>query len=281
MSDGTRVITPELLRGWPLPQPDGDKHARGTVLAVGGARATPGALLLSALAALRMGAGIVQLVCHPDVVTALAVAVPEARVLPWPQPDDRDDIKELVAAADTVLVGPGFDDIDQTLEILRQILPHSTDTGLVLDAYALGALSREPGLLHDRQRPAVLTPSSTEAAVLLHEQEVADLGGAAATIARSYRAIVALRGHVSDPDGRHWREEGGDVGLGTAGSGDVFAGLVAGLLARGAEVEQAVCWASHVHATAGQRLAAGLGRTGFLARELVAEAPRILASLQI
>src|SRR2546430_5609034 len=95
-------------------------------------------------------------------------------------------------------------------------------------------------------------------------------------IARRYRTVVSLYGHIATPEGRCWREDGGDTGLGTSGSGDVLAGVVAGLLARGARPDQAACWAAHVHAAAGLRLAAAFGPVGFLASDLAAEVPRVL-----
>jgi ADP-dependent NAD(P)H-hydrate dehydratase len=270
----SRVVTPALLHDWPLSTPDGDKHSRGTVLVVGGAAATVGAVLLAGHAALRSGAGVLQLCCAPAVATTLAVTMPEALVISW------DDLGARLEGADAVLVGPGLEDIDHALELLRAVVAGAPEADLVVDAYALGALSHEPALLHGRKRWPVLTPNATEAAVLGGTDEVGDLEAAAADLARRYQAVVGVRGHIATPEGEQWREEGGDVGLGTAGSGDVLAGLVVGLLARGAQPAQAACWAAHVHAAAGQRLAARLGRTGFLARELAADAPLVLASLQ-
>jgi hydroxyethylthiazole kinase-like uncharacterized protein yjeF len=263
----SRVVTPALLHDWPLPAPDGDKRSRGTVLVVGGAAPTPGAALLAGHAALRSGAGVLQVCCAPEAAMALAVRMPEARVTGW------DDLEAQLDAADAILIGPGLDDVDHALDLLRTVA--TVEAALVVDAYALGGLSHEPELLHGRARLPVLTPNATEAEVLSGESDPDDLG-----LARRYQAVVSVRGHTATPDGDQWREEGGDIGLGTAGSGDVLAGLVAGLLARGAEPAQAACWAAHVHAAAGQRLAARLGRTGFLARELAAEAPLVLAALQ-
>ena len=277
MSDGDRtdrVVTPALLHDWPLSRPDGDKHSRGTVLVVGGAAATPGAALLAGHAALRSGAGVLQFCCAPEVATALAVQMPEARVVGW------DDLEAHLDGVDAALVGPGLDDIDHARDVLRTVVTGAPEADLVIDAYALGALSHEPDLLHGRDRWPVLTPNTTEGEVLNGTAKLGDLADAAAESAGRYRAVVSIRGHTATPEGDRWREEGGDVGLGTAGSGDVLAGLVAGLLARGAEPAQAACWAVHVHAAAGQRLAARFGRTGFLARELAHEAPLVLAALQ-
>jgi NAD(P)H-hydrate repair Nnr-like enzyme with NAD(P)H-hydrate dehydratase domain len=93
--------------------------------------------------------------------------------------------------------------------------------------------------------------------------------------------VVALRGAVATPDGDLWVSGAGQAGLGTSGSGDVLAGLVAGLLARGAEPAQAAVWGSHLHATAGERLAARVGPLGYLARELLDEAPAVLTELSV
>jgi ADP-dependent NAD(P)H-hydrate dehydratase len=271
------IVTPALLRGWPLPTPDGDKHSRGTLLVVGGADGTPGAAILAGLAALRSGAGRLQICCGPGVAIPLAVHVPEALVVAW---TDKARLDDLCGTADALVVGPGLDDIGHATELLRRTAAKAPEADLVVDAYGLGALSHSPDLLRDRPHPPVLTPNMTEAAILAGQDGVDDVTGTAHAIAQRYHAVVALRGLVVTPDGRRWRDEGGDVGLGTAGSGDVLAGLVAGLLARGAAPEQAACWATYLHAAAGQRLAARLGRTGFLARELVAEAPLALAALQ-
>src|SRR4051794_19063344 len=98
-SAGT-TVTRELLAGWPLPAPGGDKHSRGTVLVVGGAANSPGGVLLAGLAVLRAGAGRLQLAVAAPAASALAVAVPEAMVVPLPcdprsgavQPEAADDI---------------------------------------------------------------------------------------------------------------------------------------------------------------------------------------------
>src|SRR3954465_4838190 len=103
------VITPGLLRGWRLPDPAGDKEARGTVLVVGGSRFTPGAVLLAGTAALRAGAGRLQLATHDDNAPALSIAVPEARVVGLPATpsgsvdgDVPDHLLELAGHADVV-----------------------------------------------------------------------------------------------------------------------------------------------------------------------------------
>ncbi|MBO4165172.1 NAD(P)H-hydrate dehydratase [Micromonospora antibiotica] len=283
----TRVITPGLLRDWALPVPTGGKDNRGTVLVVGGSRFTPGAVLLAGVAALRAGAGVLQLATAESTAAALSIQVPEAMVVGLPETadgavagDPGDRLGELVEQADVVTVGPGLNDIDQTRALLRLVLsaagPH---TALVFDAYALGALSHEPDLLVGTDRKVVLTPNLTEARHLLGRDPGDDLDAESRELAHRYEAVVSLYGHIATPDGQSWREESGDAGLGTSGSGDVRAGLLAGLLSRGAEPAQAACWAAWVHAVSGQRLVPRFGRIGFLARELLDEIPHTIATV--
>ncbi|MGC9669121.1 NAD(P)H-hydrate dehydratase [Planosporangium sp. 12N6] len=283
------VITPRLLRQWPLPVPGSgdDKGARGTVLVVGGSRFTPGAVLLAGVAALRAGAGVLQLAVADSTAAALSIQVPEALVIGLPEtaagsvagrPPGR--LADLAADARAVAVGPGLDNVDETAVLLRHVIDAAgPDTALVLDAYALGALSHDPDLLAGHRAQSVLTPNLTEAAFLLGREPDEDLGRTAAVLAERYGAVVSLFGHIAAPDGRTWREESGDAGLGTSGSGDVRAGIVAGLLSRGADAAQAACWGAYVHAATGLRLAPRFGRIGFLARELLDEVPRTIAEI--
>ncbi|BEL12669.1 NAD(P)H-hydrate dehydratase [Actinoplanes sichuanensis] len=274
-----RVITPRLLRDWPLPSPSGDKTSRGTVLVVGGARCTPGAVLLAGLAAMRAGAGRLQLAVAEESAVPLSISVPEAKVVGLAAEGvPSDEVLEMAAAADVIALGPGLDDVDRTIRLMKAVLGAAGgDTAVVLDAYALGALSKDSGLL--RQSRAVLTPNLVEAGHLLGRDPGDDLAAAAHELAGRHDAVVSLYGHVAAPDGTAWREESGDAGLGTSGSGDVRAGIVAGLLARGAEPAQAACWAAFAHAVSGQRLSPRYGRIGFLARELVDEVAFTIASV--
>ncbi|KAB1113261.1 NAD(P)H-hydrate dehydratase [Micromonospora aurantiaca] len=287
MPSRSDVITPALLRDWALPVPTGGKEARGTVLVVGGSRFTPGAVLLAGVAALRAGAGVLQLAAAESTAASLSIQVPEALVIGLPETGDGavrgdpgDLLRGLVAEADVVAVGPGLTDIEATGELLRLVLDAAgRETALVLDAYALGALSHAPELLAGAGRKAVLTPNLTEARHLLGRDPGDDLDAEAVELAGRYDAVVSLYGHIATPGGRAWREESGDAGLGTSGSGDVRAGLLAGLLSRGAGPAQAACWAAFAHAVSGQRLVPRYGRIGFLARELLDEIPYTIATV--
>jgi hydroxyethylthiazole kinase-like uncharacterized protein yjeF len=281
-----RTVTPRLLREWPLPElhDEGTKHDRGTVLVVGGAASTPGAALLAGLAALRVGAGRLQVATVEATAVALGVALPEAMVVGLPAGPGgslssaaADRVVEQAADAAAVVLGPGLLDTDDTAALLAAALPRLDCRRLVLDALALTVLAGHEDLLAGREG-VVLTPNEGELAALLGGEELPAREAAAAVAAR-YRAVVATKGWVVTPDGQAWRDEAGGVGLGTSGSGDVLAGVVGGLLARGAEPAQAAVWGQYAHAAAGDRLAARMGRLGFLARELLDELPAVLRAL--
>jgi NAD(P)H-hydrate repair Nnr-like enzyme with NAD(P)H-hydrate dehydratase domain len=96
------------------------------------------------------------------------------------------------------------------------------------------------------------------------------------------QVVVIMKGACSrivTPEGEAWASDHGNIGLATSGSGDVLSGIIAGLLARGATPLQAAIWGVWVHGEAGHRLARAQGPVGYLARELPAEVPRILADL--
>lgn len=280
----SEIITASALRDWALPEPGGHKQSRGRVLVAGGSPSTPGAVQLAGLAALRVGAGVLSLAVARSVAPAVAAAVPEAAVIGLPeldgaQPDDA--LRDAVAGADGLLVGPGLDDPDATRALLARVVAAAEDDSVfVLDAFTLGVLRDFDGRerMHDR---AVLTPNPNEAARLL-DTDIDDLhpSETAARIAHTYRAVVSFGGEVAHPDGRRWTVEGGHPGLGTSGSGDVLAGAVVGLAARGASLAQAACWGTYAHATAGDRLAARIGRLGFLARELADELPYVIVETE-
>jgi ADP-dependent NAD(P)H-hydrate dehydratase len=281
------VVTPQSLRGWPLPEvaDGGDKKARGTVLVVGGAASTPGAVLLTGLAALRMGAGKLQILTVEPTAVALAVTVPEAAVVGLPTHDGSlsveaaDEIVRRSERASAIVLGPGLLDKDGARELLRAVLPRLDDTAVLLDGLALTALAGEPGLLSDAPGPAVLTPNGGELAALLDGEDL-DGREAAQAVARRYGAVVCAPGWVATPGEEVWCVEAGGIGLGTSGSGDVLAGLAGGALARGADPAQAAVWGQYVHAAAGDLLTSRVGRVGFLARELLDEVPTVLGQLR-
>lgn len=287
------AVTPAFLRRWPLPRAseEGDKHERGVALIIGGATEAPGALLLAGVAALRAGAGKLQLAGPRGIGVALGVAVPEARVFALPETSagnlDRQAgqrAADYAEGADAFLVGPGMLDEDATQKMMELLLPRISRGPLVLDAIALSAL-RGGRYRFSADAQVLLTPNSGEMARLTGDTIEAverDPAGVAITVSRALDAVVALKGSdtwIATPDGELFQYSSGKVGLATSGSGDVLAGIAVGLLARGATAEQAGAWAVYIHGEAGNRLARSVGPLGFLARELLSEIPKLMSAL--
>lgn len=286
--DSVELVTTQLLRDWALPESGGSKYARGDVVIIGGAAKTPGAVSLSGLGALRVGAGRVQLAVAESVAPALAAGFPEAGVVGLPETGSgsvagagaAEVCADLVTDADVVLIGPGLDDGEEASALLDALLPQlPQECALVLDAFALGCMPSVHHRLDGHRGPRVLTPNARELQLLLEDD---DSDGDDADLQRAsthYGAVISHQETVAAPDGRLWRVPVGHPGLATAGSGDVLAGVVAGLLARGATAEQAACWGTHLHKVSGERLASEVGLVGFLARELVDRVPGLLTEL--
>ena len=289
------AVTAGLLRGLPLPRHEqGDnKEGRGQVLVVGGCLALPGSILLSAEAALRAGAGKLQIATCRSVAMQLGVAMPEAMVIGLPETADGHldgDAGRLIAKhasrAAAILVGPGMMKSEGTTAVMAALLEAASDqAAFVFDAGALNALQGCLAQLHRPERTAIITPHAGEMAKLLalsRDEVDADPLRYAQEATSRFKSISLLKGkvtHVTTPDGENWAFEGGTIGLATSGSGDVLAGVIAGLLARGTPPAQAAIWGIYLHAEAGCRLTQRYGGIGLLARELPGEIPTIMAAM--
>ena len=284
------AIDDALLRGWPLPavEEDGDKESRGRVLVVAGSREMPGAAVLAGTAALRAGAGKLVIATPQSAAAIVAGAVPEARVIALPEGSDGSPtlfglppLHAIASSTACLLIGPGMNGREGTPGFVQALLPLFRQATVLLDALAMDVVK-----CVDRfAQPVVLTPHFGEMAHLTgHDKE--DLQEEPAAGARrhaaAWNAVVALKGAttaIARADGSAWLHRSQAPGLGTSGSGDVLAGVIAGLAARGASPEQAAAWGVALHARAGAALARRHGTVGYLARERAAEVPALMESL--
>lgn len=274
----------DALREHPLPPVvDGDKESKGRLLVIAGSPEVPGAALLTATAAMRAGAGKLRIATVQSIAVPLGVAFPEAMVLGMPEDEDGfaatalHSLAREAANVDAVVAGPGVKRNSACALLARALL--ESDAALAFDVALLKSL-RQPD--EERRIPPVLLPDTDELAALLDTDEDAvtsDPLGCGRRAAELYRSVVLVKGvvsHVVAPAGDAWRYNGGAPGLGVSGSGDVLAGIVGGLLARGAEPLSALLWAVWLHGEAGAVLAKRIGPIGFLAREVAGEIPALL-----
>lgn len=305
MKTGTRAleITKSLLKRLPLPplEEGGDKEERGRVLFVGGSREMPGAVVLASLAALRAGAGKLRVVTAEGAAATVAAQLFEARVYPFKETKAGEvsaaglgRLGECADGARAVCVGPGMGDERNAARCVKRLLAESeANATMILDANALADLRGARELVRKLEGRALLTPNADELGGLLEEGDDARSDDESAvdadvvvrkalSIAESYDAVAVAKGRetfIATPGGEVYVNRAGNVGLATSGSGDVLAGVIAGLAARGADAVTAALWGVHAHALAGDCLAKRVGRVGYLARELLDEIPRVLERL--
>lgn len=262
-----------VLEGWPLPvDPNGDKHQRGTVLVIGGLASTPGAVVLAGSAALRMGAGRLQIATEPSVAEWVAVTVPESKVVDACLDSlPSEELTGLIAGASSILVGPGLDPTANTAELLRLVFEQAdTDAIVVVDAAAIAALPQlDRAVIRRVAGRLVLTPNRQEFGQLADADADADDIDEVAQAAERFGAVITTFAGICASDGRGWRCSLGHPSLGTSGSGDVLGGFVAGVAARTGDSAQSACWGTFAHAQAGHLLGERYGQIGFLAHELI------------
>lgn len=280
------------LAAHPLPSADeaADKDDKGRLLIVGGSSSVPGALLLSAEAAMRVGAGKVKVATIEQAALPLGIAFPEVAVIGLPTTKEGEIASQAsvtlgpsIDRSDAILIGPAMSDGDETRDLVRALLlAAGQETAVLLDA---GAVS-SAGTLCDDIRNAgssiVLTPHCGEMASLM-DLDKAEVEAAQPDVARNaarrFGATIVLKSSstvIATPDGDLLRYDSDCPGLGTAGSGDVLAGVIAGLLARGVEPLTASAWGVWLHGTCGREAARAVGPIGFMARDLPPFLPQSL-----
>ncbi|GHA80389.1 NAD(P)H-hydrate dehydratase [Cognatilysobacter bugurensis] len=295
-------LTRDWLLGHPLPQPsaDGDKDERGRVLIVAGAGEMPGAAVLSAVAALRAGAGKLQIATPASAAPMVAGTVPEARVVSLPEnrsgalsSSALDRLGSLGERADAIVVGPGLLEGTSTARMLAQWLVALPAVPVVIDAAALSALEHQSDAIAAAPVLRILTPHAGEAAKMLaceRSDVIARPVELGIELARRFNAVCVMKGGTgyvidgpsldADAAGSLLVNRYGNVGLATSGSGDLLSGIVGGLAARGASPFLATAWGVYLHAAAGDALAERFGGPlGFLARELLDEVPALMNAL--
>ncbi len=275
----TCVLHDARIRAWALPRPpDAHKGIFGRVLIFGGSPGMGGAVTLAVGAALRSGAGLVHALVAAAARAGIDARHPEALLAASaPFPPSSQELAAQCADKQVVLAGPGLAVGPDERERVAQLV--AFPGALVLDAGALTALADASPQLLARLRaradqglpPVVLTPHPGEYARLAPDLPLTDPIAAARTLAQRCGGVVVLKGGatvVAAPDGRCAINPTGNHGLATGGSGDVLAGLLAGLLAQGMAAWPAACAAVYLHGLAADLAARDLGRRALLPGDL-------------
>jgi NAD(P)H-hydrate epimerase len=274
-----RIVTLPKLPDRPA---EGHKGLFGRVLVVGGSDSMIGAPALAGTAALRMGAGLVQLAMPGTVLAAALSITPELIGLPL----SAGNLKQLVDAAessDAVIVGPGTGTRSGARSRLMRLI--KLDKPTVLDADALNMLAPMSKWPRAFKAHAILTPHPGEMKRLVGKRVPPDDDGRiemATRAARTCRQLIVLKGHrtvVTDGQ-KVYVNRTGDSSLSKAGTGDVLSGIIGALLAAGMDRFDAACASVWIHGRAGELAGRELGRRSVLARNVIDALPQAIAEYE-
>ncbi|MGM9590218.1 MAG: NAD(P)H-hydrate dehydratase [Faecousia sp.] len=278
----TELNHADVLKILPDRDPWGHKGTFGRVLLLCGSRGYTGAASLSAMGALRSGAGLVFLGVPEGIYAIEAVKLNEPVVFPLPDFDGMlgidalPEILERLPRMDAVLIGCGFGISPATEEIVKTVLENA-QCPVVVDADGITLLKANMDILRGRKYATILTP---------HDGEFLRIGGqlgedrmaSAAAFARNHNCILLLKGHrTCITDGNtHYRNVTGNPGMAVGGSGDVLAGILVSLLGQGIDPLQAAACGAWLHGAAGDMCADELGQYGMLPTDMLRALPRLL-----
>ncbi len=269
------INDPDLwLPGFPWPAEDGHKHDRGRLYVVSGGISATGAARMAARAGLRVGAGLVTVLSPPSALAVNASQLEAVMVRAFDGPDALARSAELATA---VVIGPAAGVGEGTQ--LNVLALARTDATLVLDADALTSFRHDSVRLFGAlSGKAVMTPHEGEFERLFPGLLKSDGRlGAARRAAAAAHAVVLLKGPetvIAHPDGRATLNRHASPFLATAGSGDVLAGLIGGLIAQGMDPFDGAAAAAWLHGEAARRFGPGL-----IAEDLPDLIPRVLQDL--
>jgi holo-[acyl-carrier-protein] synthase len=271
---------------------DGHKGTFGTVVVLAGSQGFTGAAYLASMGAARSGAGIVRLLVAQSIYPILAEKCTEVIVGPVPEISpgvvghaSLSGILRGFAGADAGVIGPGLGRDPSTRRLIEDLVPRVA-APLVLDADALNLLSEHRTILPRLSPQIVLTPHPAEFARLSGLETSAvqqDRRGIASRFAKVWNKVVVLKGAgtvIAAPDGRVTLNPIATPALASGGTGDVLAGVIAGLMGQKLPPFEAAVTGVHLHSLAGLDLEASMGQAGVLASDLLPQLPRVMERLR-
>lgn len=254
----------------------------GRILLICGSRGYTGAAALSAMGALRSGAGVAYLAVPESIYEIEATKLLEPVVIPLPDQNGMlsakaiENILSLLPKMDAVLIGPGIGQSEGILAVVKNVLEYS-NCPVVLDADGINVLSKHKDILRDRTYPTILTP---------HDGEFCRLGGdigkdrcaAAVSMALDLGCILLLKGHrtIITDGNTVYVNHTGNPGMATGGSGDVLAGIIVSLIGQKVDPLLASACGAWLHGAAGDICAREIGQYGLLPQDMLNVLPRLL-----
>lgn len=271
--------------------PETHKGTFGHVLVLGGSAGKTGAAVMTSYAAMRVGAGLVTLGIPKSLNVAMESQLIEVMTEPLPE-DSRgalgsssyEKIMKLLVQKRCLAIGPGLGTAKSTQNLVRKIVQTSS-VPVVIDADGLNSLVGHLECLKKAKISVVMTPHPGEMARLVGttasmvQQDRITVARDFATSCQVHLVLKGARTIVAHPDGTVWVNPTGNPGMASGGMGDVLTGIIAGLIAQGSFVNDAVNAGVYLHGSAGDSLAHSLGPVGFLASDLMEILPKQMKGL--
>ena len=270
-----------VKRAVPNRPDNANKGTMGTLLSICGSFGMAGAAILAGKSALRCGVGLEKLAIPKSIYPIAAGSILESVFLPLSETSDgkisRTNIPSLLLEAKkstAVLLGCGLSVCDDTKALVKSFVENCT-APMVLDADALNCIAENPEILKKRKSDIIITPHPGEMGRLcgITAKEVnADRVDVALSFAKKYGVITVLKGSgtiIASPNGQALLNTTGNSGMATGGSGDVLAGMTAGLLAQGKSAFDCAAAAVYLHGLAGDFAAEKLGKISMLPSDII------------
>lgn len=259
-----------------------NKATYGRVLNVAGSDYMPGAAMLSSVSALMVGCGYCFLASTERVIDAVAAQTQNIVFVPLNKLE-----QQINSAPDVIEIGCGLSQGEGTIEIFNKTIKLAdSEKALIIDADGLNILAKNPDLYLGRDlKNVILTPHPKEASRLLAcslDEVLADFEGAAAKISEKYHCVTVLKSHrtvVYSPDGRKYLNTTGNNAMAKAGSGDVLAGMVSGLVAQGMEIFEGAVLGTYLHGLSGDFAKNDLTEYSVMAADLIRYIPCSIKTL--
>ncbi len=276
------LLTPEEIRqNLPARAVDAHKGNFGHALVIGGSVGKTGAAAMAAQAALRIGAGLVTLAIPSSLNPIMEQKLTEVMTVPLPETSSQTlslaaekALMDIAQDKSVIILGPGLSTHPETQELVRKLL-HALRPPLILDADGINALAGDTDSLARVKTKLVLTPHPGEMARLLgttSQKVQSDRLGIVQSFAKRYNVCLVLKGAhtiLADPNGPLFINPTGNEGMATAGTGDVLAGMLGGLISQGLDPLQASKIGVYLHGLAGDLVAAHKGAMGMIAGDLI------------
>ena len=273
----------EVLEILPDRDPWAHKGTFGRILLLCGSRGYTGAAYLSAMGALRSGAGLVYLGVPESIYAIEAVKLNEPVVFPLPDDggklsaDAIPQILDRLQQMDAVLIGCGMGQSEGTLTVVKAVLQNAA-CPVVLDADGINIIAGHKDVLRGRQYATVLTPHVGEYNRISSVRYDGDHVSCAIRLAQELGCIVLLKGHetcITDGSAVYCNNTG-NPGMAVGGSGDVLAGMIVSLLGQGIKPLDGAACGAWLHGAAGDLCARELGQYGMLPTDMLNALPRLL-----